>query len=111
MAREYLSRSAALSADQVVEALLDEVDVKSFVEKIPCAVDEALRALEERFYREYKSKKLINADHAADRVVELVAEVCNDFIIDSTGTESGSEFDILLQRAIRLSNSVRPLFT
>jgi hypothetical protein len=107
MASKSLNHSAALSADQVVEALLDEVDIKTFVAKIPCAVDEALRALEERFYREFRGKKFVNADHADDRAVELVGEVCNDFIIDSTGTE----FDVLLQRAIRLSHNVRPLFT
>jgi hypothetical protein len=107
MAREYTIRTGALSPDQVVEALLDEVDVKSFIQKIPSAVDDALLALEERFYREFRSKKLINGDHAEDRAVELVGEVCNDFIIDSTGTE----FDTILQRAFRLSNSVRPLFT
>lgn len=96
-----------MSADQVVEALLDTVDIKKFVAKIPCAIDEALLALEERFYREFKLKKFVNADHADDRAVELVGEVCNDFIIET----SGSEFDTLLQRAIRLSRNVRPLFT
>lgn len=107
MARKCLNRSAALSADQVVEALLDEADIKAFVQKIPCAIDEALRVLEERFYREFRAKRFVNADHADDRAVELVGEVCNDFIIDSTGTE----FDTLLQRALRLAHNVRPLFT
>lgn len=107
MERESLNRSAALSADQVVEALLDDVDIKAFVAKIPCAIDEALLALEARFHREFSANKFVNADHADDRAVELVGEVCNDFIIET----SGSEFDTLLQRAIRLSQTVRPLFT
>jgi hypothetical protein len=102
-----LNRSAALSADEVVEALLDGLDVKSFVAKIPPAIDAALLALEERFNREYRQKKFVNADHADDRAVELVAEVCNDFVIDTTG----SEHDTLLMRALRLSMNVRPLFT
>lgn len=106
MGNEYLNRSADLSADQVVEALLDEVDVKAFVAKIPPPIDEALLALEKRFLREYKRKKFVNADHADDRAVELVGEVCNDFVIDTTG----SEFNTLLMRAIRLSRNVRPLF-
>ena len=108
MGRKFLNRSAALSAaDQVVEALLDDVDVKSFVARIPPAIDDALRALEERFNREYKRKKFVNADHADDRAVELVAEVCNDFTIDTTG----EEHDTILMRALRLSMNERPLFT
>lgn len=107
MASECLKRTGNLSANEVVEALLDEVDVKSFVQKIPCAIDDALLALEARFYREFRAKKFVNADHADDRAVELVGEVCNDFIIES----AGSEFDTLLQRALRLTKTVRPLFT
>jgi hypothetical protein len=102
-----LSHSENLSADEVVEALLGELDIKSFVAKIPPAIDEALLALEQRFLREYNRKKIVNADHADDRAVELVGEVCNDFVIDTTG----SEFNTLLMRAIRLSRNVRPLFT
>jgi hypothetical protein len=106
MVSESLNRSDALSADEVVEALLDEVDVKAFVARIPPPIDEALLALEKRFCREYNRNKFVNADRADDRAVELVGEVCNDFVIDTTG----SEFNTLLMRAIRLSRNVRPLF-
>jgi hypothetical protein len=107
MGKKSLNPTGALSADQVVEALLDEVDVKTFVAKIAPRMAEALFVLEKRFYGEFRHKRLVNADHADDRAVELVGEVCNDFLIDATGPE----FDTLLQRALRLGQNVRPLFT
>jgi hypothetical protein len=107
MEHASLSHTDVLSPDQVVEALLGEVDVKSFVAKIPPQIIEAMQALETRFYTEFKRKKFVSTYHADDRAVELVQEVCNDFLIDDTG----SEYNVLLGRALRLSESIRPLFT
>lgn len=107
MARECLNRSDALSANQVVEALLDEDGIKALVARIPSVLEEAIQVMEARFYRDFRRKKFVTADHADDRAVELVGEVCNDFLIDQTG----QEFNTLLERAIRMSQKVRPLFT
>lgn len=107
MAKQCSNLSGA-SAVEVVEALLDEViDPKSFaLDKLPSILEDALEALDRRFYAEYRRKKLKNADHADDRAVDMAGEVANDYAIEC----QGEDFDQLLHRAFKLSRIVRPLF-
>jgi hypothetical protein len=105
MASEFLSRSDDLS-EQVVLALLETDDPKGFALSLPGILDDALAEMERRFYREFKAKKFVGPDHADDRAIEIAGEVSNDYMIDA----DGEDFDTLLNRAFRLSQSVRPLF-
>jgi glycine betaine/choline ABC-type transport system substrate-binding protein len=95
------------SAEEVVDALLDQDDPKEFIlERMPSYVDQAMSDMEKLFYREYKQGKLRNADHADDRAVEIAGEVASNYRIET----AGDPFDELLQRAFRLGRTVRPLF-
>lgn len=102
------AKRSGVSAEDVVEALLYEsVDPKSFaLDRLPGILQDSLEALDRRFYEAYRSRKFRDADHADDRAIEMAGEVANDFAIET----EGDDFDQLLQRAFKLSRTVRPLF-
>lgn len=102
MRRQFVKHSV-VSADDIVDALLE---AKDFALELPATLDLAMEALEKRFYREFRAKKFVNADHADDRAVEMIGEVANDFFI--TGDH---DIQRLLERALRLGQKVRPLLS
>ena len=68
-------------------------------------MDETLREIDRRFYGEYRQKKFTGAEQAQDRAMEIACEVAADRRIET----DGDDFDRMLQRAVKLGRTLRPL--
>lgn len=102
-------KSVRLSENSVeLEAplLSDASDPKAYIlDRLPSILDRSCQLIEDRILKEFKSGKLLSANHADDRAIEIAGEVSHDLRMDPVG----AYFDALLEQAFKMSAVLRPL--
>lgn len=96
----FIQPSDDLAAKVVVDALLeaDDFDPKQYADDhLPDIIKSAEHEVEKRFYHEFQAGRLKSFDSMYDRAVEIAGEVATDYNLDDN-----ANFEILLQRALRL---------